>query len=151
MASLGGGGFIIEVQLICNAVPVSAVQQSDSVIHIHTFFFNIFFSITVCHRTLNIGPCAGQQGLVVYHPIYNSLHLLIPTSQSSASLHPRGNHKSVKSVSLKQLFYSAPVRHTLPMNVMQMNCMNLSKPSCSLSLYRNAAAQRDMSQAGGLA
>ena len=82
MASFGGGGFIIEVQLICNAVPVSAVQQSDSVIHIHTFFFNIFFSITVCHRILNTGPCAGQQDLVFYHPIYNSLHLLIPTSQS---------------------------------------------------------------------
>ena len=29
----------IEVWLICNVVIISAVQQSDSVIHIHTFFF----------------------------------------------------------------------------------------------------------------
>ena len=84
------------------------------------------------------------------YPIYNNLHLLIPNSQSSASLRPRGN-KSVKSVSLKQLSYSAPVSHTLPVNVMLMNCMNLSESSCSLSLYRNAAAHGDRSQAGGLA
>ena len=38
---------------------ISAVQQSDSVIHIYTFFF-IFFSITVYHRMLNIVPCAIQ-------------------------------------------------------------------------------------------
>ena len=83
--------------------------------------------------------------------IYNRLHLLIPTSQSSASLRPRGNDKSVKSVSLKQLSYSAPVTHILPVSVMLMKCMNVSKSSCSLSLYRNAAARGDMSQAGGLA
>ena len=35
--------FFIEVQLIYNVVLISAVQQSDSVIHIHTFFFNIVF------------------------------------------------------------------------------------------------------------
>ena len=31
--------FLIEVQLMYNAVPISAVQQSDSVIHIQTFFW----------------------------------------------------------------------------------------------------------------
>ena len=36
---------------------ISAVQQSDSVIHMHTFFF-IFFSIMVYHRIFNIVPCA---------------------------------------------------------------------------------------------
>ena len=34
-----------EVQLICNVVLVSSVQQSDSVIHIPVFFIR-FFSIT---------------------------------------------------------------------------------------------------------
>ena len=49
--------FFIEVQLIYNVVLISAVQQSDSFIHIHAFFF-IFFSIMVYHRILNIVPCA---------------------------------------------------------------------------------------------
>ena len=35
--------FFIEVQLIYSVVLISAVQQSDSVIHIYTFFFNILF------------------------------------------------------------------------------------------------------------
>ena len=47
---------------------ISAVQQSDSVIHIYTLFF-IFFSIIVYYRILNIVPCAIQQDLVVY-PFY---------------------------------------------------------------------------------
>ena len=36
--------FLIEVQLIYKAVLIFAAQQSDSAIHIYTFFF-IFFSI----------------------------------------------------------------------------------------------------------
>ena len=35
--------FFIEVELIYNAVATSPVQQSDSVIHIETFFFYILF------------------------------------------------------------------------------------------------------------
>ena len=38
-----------------NVVLISAVQKSDSVIHIHPFFF-IFFSIMVDHRLLNMVP-----------------------------------------------------------------------------------------------
>ena len=51
--------FLSEVQLIYNVVLISAIQQSDSVIHTYIFFF-IFFSITVYHRVLNIVPCAIQ-------------------------------------------------------------------------------------------
>ena len=36
--------FFIEVELIYNIVLVSTVQQSDSVIHVYTFFL-VFFSI----------------------------------------------------------------------------------------------------------
>ena len=46
-----------------NALLISAVEQSDSVIHyiyIYTFIFFIFFSIMVYHRTLNIVPYAIQ-------------------------------------------------------------------------------------------
>ena len=35
--------FFIELQLIYSVVPLSSVQQSDSVIHIYTFFFYIMF------------------------------------------------------------------------------------------------------------
>ena len=57
--------YFIEVQLIHNVVLISAVQQSDSVIHMYTFFF-ILFSIMVYHRILNRVPCAIQSDLVVY-------------------------------------------------------------------------------------
>ena len=53
-----------EVQLINNAVLITALQQSDSVIHTHTlslsFLFKIFFSIMVYHGILNIILCAIQ-------------------------------------------------------------------------------------------
>ena len=76
---------------------ISAVQQSDSVIHRYTFFF-IFFSIMVYPRILNIAPCAIQEDLVVYPiSIYKSLPLLIPNSWSipSPPSIPPGTHKSV--------------------------------------------------------
>ena len=57
--------FYIGIYLVNNVVLIFAVQQSDSVIHMYTFFF-IFFSIMVYHRILNIFPCAIQWDLVVY-------------------------------------------------------------------------------------
>jgi len=51
--------------LIYNVVFISAVQQSDSVIHMYILFFT-FFSIMVSHRILNIVPYALQQDLIVY-------------------------------------------------------------------------------------
>ena len=51
--------YFIEVWLIYSVVLISAVQQSDSLTHIYTFFF-IFFSTVVYHRILNIVPCAIQ-------------------------------------------------------------------------------------------
>ena len=56
--------FLIEAQLVYNGVPISAVWQSDSVIHIHTRF-KIIFSIVVYPRRLDIVPCAIQQDLIV--------------------------------------------------------------------------------------
>ena len=50
--------YFIEVQLTYNVL-VSVIQQSDSVMHIHTFS-SICFSIMVCHRIMNIVPCAIQ-------------------------------------------------------------------------------------------
>ena len=52
---------IIEIKLISNVVPTSAVQHND--IHLYTFFFYILFFM-VYHRILNIVPCAIQEDLV---------------------------------------------------------------------------------------
>ena len=60
---------LIGVELMYNVVLISAVQQSDSVIHIYAFFLEIFFSILVYRRILNKVPCAIQSDLVVY-PFY---------------------------------------------------------------------------------
>ena len=46
----------IEGQLIYSVVPVSAVQQSDSVIHRQTFFFFIFFPADYFLRELPLPP-----------------------------------------------------------------------------------------------
>ena len=46
-------------QLNCNVVLITAEQESDSVIHICSFFF-MFFSITVCQRVLDVVSCALQ-------------------------------------------------------------------------------------------
>ena len=54
---LAGGIFLIEVQFMYNTVLISALQKSDSVIHIYAFFF-IFFSLMVYHRVLNLVHCA---------------------------------------------------------------------------------------------
>ena len=76
--------YFIEVQLIYTVVLISAVQQSDSVIHMYTFFF-ILFSIMVYHRILNIVPCAVQQDLVVY-PSYIQFASANPKLMNSAFL-----------------------------------------------------------------
>ena len=52
--------FFIEVQLIYNAVLVSGVQQSASVIHIYLFFFRFFSIIGNYYKILNIVPRAIQ-------------------------------------------------------------------------------------------
>ena len=77
--------FLVQEELTYNVVIIPAVQQSDSVIHIYTFFF-IFFSIMVYHRKLNIVSCAFySRTLLSVHSLYNSSHMLPPNSQSVPS------------------------------------------------------------------
>ena len=45
----------IEIQLIYNVVLIFAMQQSDSVIHIHILFYILFY---YHHRILSIVSCA---------------------------------------------------------------------------------------------
>ena len=87
-----------EILLIDNVVLISAVQQSDSFIHIYTSFL-IFFSIMVYHRILSRVPVLYSKALLFIHPIYNSLHLLTPNSQSTPP-HPPSSLASTSRFSM---------------------------------------------------
>ena len=55
----------------------------NKVIHLYIYpFIFVFFPIVVYPWILNIIPCTVQEGLLFFHSIYSSLHLLIPSSQS---------------------------------------------------------------------
>ena len=56
--------FFFEIWLVYSVVSISAVQQSDSVIHRHSFL--MLFYIMVYHRILNIVPCAIQWELFAH-------------------------------------------------------------------------------------
>ena len=59
---------LIEVYLTYNIVPISAVPQSDSVTHMHTYFYtSIFFSLMIYPRRLDIHvSLCSTIDLVVY-------------------------------------------------------------------------------------
>ena len=98
--------FFFEVQLIYNVVSISAVQQSDSVLYIQTFFFKYSFPLwfipeigcsSLCYTD---GPCCLSilnVRVCIYQPQIPSPSLSLPT--------PLGNHKSVLYVceSLSQI------------------------------------------------
>ena len=72
---------VVEVQLIYNVVPISAVQQS--VTYTYIFFFNIyiFFHYGVSQDIESSSLCSTL-GTFFIHSKYDSLHLPIPHSQS---------------------------------------------------------------------
>ena len=64
-------------------------------LYIYILFF-ILFSIMVCHKILNIIPCAIQQDLVVYPSyIYQFVYANPKLPIHPSSTPPLGNHKSV--------------------------------------------------------
>ena len=53
--------FLIELQLICNIVWASGIQQSDSIMHKHIYIFLFrFLSIKSYYKILNRAPCTMQ-------------------------------------------------------------------------------------------
>ena len=62
---------IYKVLLMYNVVQISAVQQSDLVIHIYTFLFkrNILFSIMTYPWRLDTFPCVGPCCLSILNVI----------------------------------------------------------------------------------
>ena len=88
--------------MLYNVVLVSGVQHSDSVIHIHIFFFFRFFSHIGHYRILSSVPCAVQEVLVGYlfYIFYREFghqfgaHFLSTTESSG---HPPASGKPVPS------------------------------------------------------
>ena len=76
--------FFLGVQLIYNVVLISAVQQSDSVIHIIIFHI---FSIGFIMGYWIYFPVLYSRTLLLTHPICTSFHLLIPDCSSIHPLH----------------------------------------------------------------
>lgn len=88
---------------------MSALQPSDSVTRIYTFF-SVFSSIAIYHRVLNIVPAVlYNRNLWFIHSVLNSLHLLILTSQRSPPL-PSCSHKSVTGSSASYFRFHVKVR-----------------------------------------
>ena len=75
----------VDVQYV---VSISALQQSDSVIHIYPFPFLLFSSILVYPKRLDRVPCAGQQDLTA-DPFSMSR---FPSANSNLPLYPSPPH-----------------------------------------------------------
>ena len=68
-----------EVELICNVVLISSVEQRDSVVHIHQFFFQLF-SLISYYKISGIIPGLYSRSLSFIYFIISSVYLLIPNS-----------------------------------------------------------------------
>ena len=80
-----------------NIVPHSAIQQSDSVIHIYPPFFYILFHLTGCPPCLDIVLWVTDFSLLYIRSLCKSLHLLTLNKHlvHSTPSPPLGNRKSV--------------------------------------------------------
>ena len=97
--------------LTCNLVSISDVQHRDSVINVHPFFL-VFFPMMADHRTLNRLPSRT----FFIHPVYNSLHMLIPNPQALPPLPIHlllVSHESERYVSLFLLCRYVHLYHIL--------------------------------------
>ena len=74
--------FFIKVQLIYNVLSISAVQQSDPVIHIYTFFFSYYLlSYSITSDWIQFSVLYSRTSLLIHFKC-NNLHLPTPNSQS---------------------------------------------------------------------
>ena len=86
--------------MLCSVVPISAVQQSDPVIHTVTFLFSYNLPSCSIPREWTEFPVLYSRTSLLSHSQFRSLHLPTPSSPSipAPPLLPFGNHKSVLSV-----------------------------------------------------
>ena len=84
-------------------MPISALQHSDPVIHIYTFFFSHYRLSCFIPRDWTQSPVLYSRTSFLIHAKCHSLHLPTPNSQSIPPTpfpFPLGNHKSVLYVCL---------------------------------------------------
>ena len=84
--------FFIKVSLIYNVVPISSVQQSDSVMHINASPFLSYLPSQSIPRDWIQLPVVYNRTLLLIRSKFNNLHLLTPNSWSVPL--PLGNHTS---------------------------------------------------------
>ena len=82
----------IKVQLIYSVESISAIQQSDPLIHIYTLFFVCYLPSCSIPRDWLQFPVLYSRTSLLIHSKSNSLYFLTPNSQSIPLL---GNHKHV--------------------------------------------------------
>ena len=114
--------------MIYNVVPVSAVQQNDSLLHIYTFFFKVFFSIMVYPRRKGalVTYCTNvQRGGAIYshHPV--SPGSMEDINQENTSLFSNYLLKNlILSTHMKQIFQDS---QQIRSKVLQYQCLNTKK------------------------
>ena len=70
----------LKLQLIYNVLPISAVQKSEPVIHIYTFFFSRYPPSCSITSDWIFVPYAIQQDLIAYPPLQMEEWILTPDS-----------------------------------------------------------------------
>ena len=79
----------IGVQLIYNVVLVSAVQQSESVMHIHVFtLFQIIFPYKLLKNIEQRSLSYNSRFLLLFYFVYSSVYVSIPVPSLSPTVSP---------------------------------------------------------------
>ena len=71
-----------------NVILISAVQQSDSVLHMYLIFFKFFPHVVIAEYWAEF-PVLYSRSLLVIYSIYSNVYMSTPESQSIRTLlHP---------------------------------------------------------------
>ena len=118
--------------MIYDVLSISAVQQSDPVISIYTFFFSYYhLSCSITSDWIEF-PVLFSRTLLLIHSTCNCLHLLIPNSQSIPLPPPAPWQPQICSP--KTSFYSAQPKRRQPNNKRAEQRAGLYVASATLSM-----------------
>ena len=109
--------FILEYSwLTMNVILISAVQQSDSVLHMYLIFFKFFPHVVIAEYWAEF-PVLYSRSLLVIYSIYSSVHI---NPRVLIYLHPSSSLVTVSSFSKSVSFFCFAlinkVMFTFPMN-----------------------------------
>ena len=115
---------------MCSFLPNSRVIQ----LYMYVLLL-ISFSILIYHGVLNTVPCPIHWGTFSVHPVYNSLLLRIPGSQSILPPAPHLGSQSLSSVSVSLFHRKGPPCRVLASTLCDVTwCLSVSLHSVRSSL-----------------